>query len=424
MKQILHILLIGLATLSSLQSQNKYYSRQNGTWSNPSTWSLNASGTPAAITFPSATDTVVIRNLVIHNCGIGYIFYGNLRVTAEGVYQINSGTGLSDPYYFAGNLFEVYGILISSSDFHNQLPYTTGPTGTGTMYVGPLAYIQFGDDFILNSLSNTILDNPACGSGTAADDVYFKGANARLCGGGRLFVPDQLRAWNNSDVEQIPATTQLANQVCAGFSVYSDPDDCANGVNPIFTGSGPFPVEWLALSAESYEAGVTVSWITANETNNWYFTVERAENGLEFQPLGDISGAGTTTLLQTYSFTDFHAVQGHSYYRIRQTDFDGNQAYSSLLEVFRNAEGASLIGFTDAEGRNRVHLSGFASNELSHLAVFDLQGRKITLSELTISTSGEADYTLPEGIAAGFYLVRVVDSKGISAVCRISAQGY
>jgi len=95
----------------------------------------------------------------------------------------------------------------------------------------------------------------------------------------------------------------------------------------------PLPVSLVDVYAERIDGAVQVTWITATETNNDYFTIERSADGIEFTSIGTLDGAGNSNQLQHYQFSDDAPLDGLAYYRIKQTDFDGAFSYSRIVSV-------------------------------------------------------------------------------------------
>ena len=81
------------------------------------------------------------------------------------------------------------------------------------------------------------------------------------------------------------------------------------------------------------EGEVTLSWTTATEINNDYFTLERSNDGRTFEAITKINGKGNTTQTSTYYHVDKFPVRGLNYYRLKQTDFDGQYSYSDIKTV-------------------------------------------------------------------------------------------
>ncbi len=98
---------------------------------------------------------------------------------------------------------------------------------------------------------------------------------------------------------------------------------------------GIIPVELTSFTAIAQNDDVILNWVTSTETNNLGFDVERrsTKSNSSWQKLGFISGNGTTTEKSSYSFVDKNPVEGKSYYRLKQIDFDGSSKIYNSVEV-------------------------------------------------------------------------------------------
>lgn len=84
------------------------------------------------------------------------------------------------------------------------------------------------------------------------------------------------------------------------------------------------PVTLLHFNAEEAADGaVKLTWGTAMEVNNNHFTLERSIDGLHYITIGTVPGKGDNNQPVNYSFTDQSPEQGSNYYRLIQTDRDG-----------------------------------------------------------------------------------------------------
>jgi photosystem II stability/assembly factor-like uncharacterized protein len=95
------------------------------------------------------------------------------------------------------------------------------------------------------------------------------------------------------------------------------------------------PVELVSFSAIQHENQISLSWITASETNNYGFEIERNIFN-DWEKIGFVEGVGTTTEIQYYSFTDNISeleISGILTYRLKQLDFNGSYEYSKAVEV-------------------------------------------------------------------------------------------
>jgi hypothetical protein len=92
------------------------------------------------------------------------------------------------------------------------------------------------------------------------------------------------------------------------------------------------PIELTFFDAESSADGIDFTWQTASEKDNDYFTIEGSSDGVNWRSMHEIAGAGTTQELQDYSFSSLNEHQ-FQYFRLKQTDFDGQFSYSDVVFV-------------------------------------------------------------------------------------------
>lgn len=164
------------------------------------------------------------------------------------------------------------------------------------------------------------------------------------------------------------------------------------------------PVEWLDFQARliNDERATLCTWSTGSETNNAYFTVERSADGLEWEPLGDVPGAGNSSVERNYQFTDQQPLFGRSYYRIRQTDFNGAFKFSDIRSVERKQ--AQPFAVAPNPGRDRFTLTGYQDGDL---VIYDAQGRRIAF---TLQLNGELNL---HAAAPGVYFLELQKPYGV-----------
>ena len=94
------------------------------------------------------------------------------------------------------------------------------------------------------------------------------------------------------------------------------------------------PIELTSFTASlNSNKTVALKWETASELNNDYFTVEHSADGEQFETIGKVDGQGITTEYHEYSFADEHPFHGSNYYRIGQTDFNGDETLSEVRMI-------------------------------------------------------------------------------------------
>jgi hypothetical protein len=86
------------------------------------------------------------------------------------------------------------------------------------------------------------------------------------------------------------------------------------------------------------EENIELAWITATETNNDYFEIQRSSDGLNFRTIEVISGNGNSSQPKHYRFEDKSKEHHTYYYRLKQVDYDGSTTYSMIKTVQKTSE--------------------------------------------------------------------------------------
>lgn len=101
------------------------------------------------------------------------------------------------------------------------------------------------------------------------------------------------------------------------------------------------PVELISFTGVLDKDKVILNWVTATETNNSGFEIQRKNSryrnkDLEWEAISFVPGYGTTTERKSYSFVDKDVTSGSYKYRLKQIDFDGTYKYSNEIEIVIN----------------------------------------------------------------------------------------
>ncbi|GAB2525823.1 T9SS type A sorting domain-containing protein [Rufibacter soli] len=113
------------------------------------------------------------------------------------------------------------------------------------------------------------------------------------------------------------------------FSPFAVADPSANLTSP-----QPLPVELLYFQAKRVGQQVQFLWATASEKDNAFFILEHSLDGKNFLPVGQaIKGSGNSAVALSYSYLLDNADTQTSYFRLKQTDFDGGFEYSKVVAV-------------------------------------------------------------------------------------------
>jgi hypothetical protein len=153
------------------------------------------------------------------------------------------------------------------------------------------------------------------------------------------------------------------------------------------------PVDWLEFDAKTLGSDkVECVWSTATETNNDYFTVERSSNRLDWEDVGFVNGNGTTHVTSHYRWIDINPLSNVSYYRIRQTDFNGVQDWSLVDYVLREND---IFEVMPNPGSGLFTVAGLSDGLLR---IFDTQGREVGYANV-----GDSEISM-NNAASGCYI--------------------
>ena len=97
--------------------------------------------------------------------------------------------------------------------------------------------------------------------------------------------------------------------------------------------TNPLPIELIDFTASCKNQSILVTWSTASETNNDYFTLERSVDAYEWVTIATINGMGNSNTLVNYNYTDTNSYNDIVYYRLKQTDIDGTCTYSGISAI-------------------------------------------------------------------------------------------
>ncbi|MBK8886659.1 MAG: T9SS type A sorting domain-containing protein [Saprospiraceae bacterium] len=152
------------------------------------------------------------------------------------------------------------------------------------------------------------------------------------------------------------------------------------------------------LEKSNYNSNISFS--TASETNNDYFTIERSGDGRSFESIGEIKGAGNSNQELSYEFVDESPLAGINYYRIKQTDFDGAYSYTEIRSVRHQTKNV-IVSPNRTDGKLNV------TSELDNydVVIYNTGGQEV---QRHMALSGDQSLSI-ETLQAGVYFVKVMD---------------
>ncbi len=172
----------------------------------------------------------------------------------------------------------------------------------------------------------------------------------------------------------------------------------------------PLPITLLRFNAQEFNnTKVQLEWETSSELNNDYFTIERTLNGDIWEEVVRMDGAGNSTSIKRYQTFDCEPNRGVSYYRLKQTDFDGVSEYFDPVVVhLKNQEKRFSIHPNPSKESFYIRI-GRTNSVTNHISIKikDLQGRTVysnTLEDLELKEE-VLDLRIDHDFDPGLYLI-------------------
>jgi subtilisin family serine protease len=170
------------------------------------------------------------------------------------------------------------------------------------------------------------------------------------------------------------------------------------------------PVEMVSFNASVIRDAVELSWMTATETNNQGFQVERMSDGGTFEQIGFVAGFGTTTEPKSYSFVDTKLNSGSYTYRLKQIDFDGSYEYSNEVNAVVELPLEYTLEQNYPNPFNPTTIIKYSIPEDGYvkLAVYNLLGEEVATVVSTFQKAGRYEVNFnASGLSSGVYVYKI-----------------
>ncbi len=180
----------------------------------------------------------------------------------------------------------------------------------------------------ISTCENWVLDRTT-GTSNVAVTVSW---NTRSCGVNNL-TDLRVARWNGTQWKDQgnggttgtnTSGTLLSSGVVTSFSPFTLAS--AGSTNPL-------PIELLSFSGACYNDSILLNWTTASEINNHYFTIEHSMNGINWTIVDTLIAKNKTSITHYNLIDAKNNHQGFNYYRLKQTDFNGQFHYFNTIEV-------------------------------------------------------------------------------------------
>ena len=199
--------------------------------------------------------------------------------------------------------------------------------------------------------------------------------------------------------------------------VFGSTDDCTGSGSCTATPGGVLPVELISFEANTHNNHVELKWVTSSEINNAYFTIERSKDGTVWEEIITTNGAGNSSNTIEYFEIDKNPLNGISYYRLKQTDFDGKYEYFNIIPVkFIKNNAGNISLFPNPLNTGETVTIEFDEIESSEVLVVmrDIAGREF-YSKVVVNIENGVLIGLPTeaDIPAGIYIITATSENQI-----------
>lgn len=140
-------------------------------------------------------------------------------------------------------------------------------------------------------------------------------------------------------------------------------------------GCSSLPIELISFSGENKGPINLLSWSTSKEVNNDRFEIEKSDDGISFEPLTVVSGAGNSSQNKEYEHIDQLPYNGITYYRLKQYDYSGLYSYSEIIAINKNENINSVSVYPNpAKDYLHIKLNLFNKTDLQ-IDIYNVSGK-------------------------------------------------
>lgn len=348
-------------------SQESTFNNYTGNWTTNSSWTDGSA--PASLNLPITPGDITMN---------GYIDLGTAPAPAPGSGVILSFSAANEAYDFIVNdTLVVYGDVF----FANKSMNLVINSGGFMIVIGDL---DLSNKITLASDGNLIVSG----------NFYKDGNKGAYTGTGNVYAG----SYTGDASDLVPDGSEKN----AGSDLQNDFPDIYDFVQG--NGSTPLPVSLISFNANVSNDNVNIAWSTASEENNDFFTIERSSNGVDFEEVATVNGAGTSTGLLNYTYADNQPVNGRSYYRLSQTDFDGTTTHFNVVSVDYSTVKELSVYPNPANASDILTIrTGADTDENVEVSIYSNSGQLVK-SEIV---NGSSSVSIHNNLKSGFYMLQI-----------------
>lgn len=178
-----------------------------------------------------------------------------------------------------------------------------------------------------------------------------------------------------------------------------------------FFAQSPLPINLISFTAKYSKPDVLLNWSTAQEKNFSHFIIEESTDGINYNQLAVVFGAGESDTRKDYSYTDKNLTgrKGLVYYRLKSVDNDSKYDYSSvrIIRLDEEKKGITLSTYPNpAVNELKVTIPAAWQSKKATYEVVNINGQ--VAKRVTTANSSQTETINVNSLAPGFYIVKVI----------------
>ena len=167
------------------------------------------------------------------------------------------------------------------------------------------------------------------------------------------------------------------------------------------------PLQLTSFNAVCGNGTAEINWSTSVQTNVDYFTLDRTNDGVTYETIATVKGAGSSDGSLSYSVTDSTLLSGTYYYRLSETGLDGTTTRFNMIAFEPCSVDNSIKACFEREHIN-IQVQSNSTNTYSILVV-NMQGVPLVNQSAAIAR-GINNISLSPALTDGLYVINVHNS--------------
>ncbi|MCW3102009.1 MAG: hypothetical protein JWO09_449 [Bacteroidetes bacterium] len=372
---------------------------------------MNIKASTGTLTLTLGKITTGAFKVVVSNASTTCVTAGNTSSYVNGFLRryINNSTGSFD-----------FPVGTSSAYQRANVNFTTAPTITyltadfqvyGTV-PGPLGSSECGSTYNMNALDNGFwnidANTPNNNTGVYNMTLYNRSYTNAASGWTVMARHNGSATWDivNGDGSMgtcvAGAVTAVVRNNMKGFSRFGT----AQSDNPL-------PIELISFTGKNEGAKNKLEWTTASEVNNDYFSLEHSADGSSFETFVTKEGAGNSSVRINYDAYDYSPYNGTTYYRLKQTDYNGKYSYSSIISIENKLDMVAVSNVHPNPTTDDLNFDFYSPVKGTvRIMIMDYTGRIVADKVQTVEEGKSSLNTQMGELAKGVYALKVEFSEG------------